>query len=50
MKIMCLSLSYKKKNMKKFFFLILRVTEERSLIRIWIRTKMPRIPNTAFFC
>jgi hypothetical protein len=33
--------------MKKVFFCILKVTEERS--RIQIRTKMSRIPNTGFF-
>jgi hypothetical protein len=41
----------KEKNMKKIFFCIRKVTEERSRIRIqrhgWIRTKMSRVPNTA---
>ncbi len=42
---MCLLVNYKKKNLKnKISFCILKVTEERSRIRI--RTKMLRIPNT----
>jgi hypothetical protein len=35
LKIMCLWLSYKKKYGKKFFFGILKVTEEKSRIRNW---------------
>jgi hypothetical protein len=34
LKIMCLWLSYKKKILEKIFFCILKVTEERSRIRI----------------
>jgi hypothetical protein len=41
---MCLWLSHKKKIWKKIFCGILKVTEERSRIRI--RTKKSRIPNT----
>jgi hypothetical protein len=60
---MCLRVSCKQKSMK-FFFCILKVTEERSLIRSWIRihssevkdpriqirirTKMAWIPNTDY--
>ncbi len=57
---MCLQVSYKKKTWINFFFGILKVLEERSRIRSWIRirifrgtdprfrTKMSWIPNTAF--
>jgi hypothetical protein len=49
---MYLWVSYKK-NMNIFLKLILKVIEESSRIRSWIRirirTKMSRIPNTVFF-
>jgi hypothetical protein len=52
---MCLRVSYKKYEEKKYFFCILKVTEERSRIQSWNRiricTKMSRISNTvANFC
>jgi hypothetical protein len=34
---MCLRVSYKKKIEEKYFFCILKITEERILIRSWIR-------------
>jgi hypothetical protein len=49
--ILCLWLSYEKKyGEKNFFFCFLKVTEERSRIRSWIRirAKKSRILNTAF--
>jgi hypothetical protein len=36
-------------NKKIIFLGIPKVTEERSRIRNWIRTKMSRIPNTALY-
>ncbi len=33
----------------KIFFYILKIYEERSRIRIWIRTEMSRIPNTDYY-
>jgi hypothetical protein len=39
--MMCLLASYKKKNMKKIiFFCILKINEERSRIRSWIRIRI----------
>ena len=37
---MCLWVSYKKEVGKKIFFCILKVTEERSRIRSWIRSRI----------
>jgi hypothetical protein len=42
---MCLRVSYKKKYEENKKFCILKITEERSRIRSWIRI-LSRIPNT----
>ncbi len=43
---MCLRLSYKKKNEKKRFFCIIKVTEEMSRIRLWTQYSEVQIPWT----
>jgi len=49
--MLCLWVSYKKKYEKNIFCCILKINEESSRIRSWIRfrirTKMSQIPNTA---